>query len=140
MATRSSKGTLSVSDTQSLQISQIGQVAIPVRDLERAVAFYRDVLGLTFLFQASGLAFFQCGEVRLLLSQPEGEGAPDKASVLYYKVDDLQQAYKLLQAHAVKLIDEPHLIAKMADHDLWMTFFEDSEGNMLALMSEVRAA
>ncbi len=123
---------------EGIQISQIGQVAIPVRDLERAVAFYRDVLGLSFLFQVPNLAFFQCGEVRLLLSLPEGADAPTKASVLYYQVDDLQASYSALKLQGVKLIDEPHLIAKMTDHDLWMTFFEDTEGNMVALMSEIR--
>jgi methylmalonyl-CoA/ethylmalonyl-CoA epimerase len=121
-----------------IQISQIGQVAIPVQDLDRAVAFYRDVLHLPFLFQAPGLAFFQCGEVRLMLALPEGNDAPVKAAVVYYKVADLDRAYAALGAHNAKRIGEPHLIAKMPDHDLWMTFCEDSEGNMVGLMSEVR--
>ena len=124
----------------ALQISQIGQIAIPVQELERAVAFYRDVLGLPFLFQAGDLAFFQCGNVRLLLSRPEGPGSPTKASILYYKVDDLHHAYATMQQQGVKLIDEPHLIAKMGDHDLWMFFFEDTEGNMAALMCEMPPA
>jgi methylmalonyl-CoA/ethylmalonyl-CoA epimerase len=124
--------------TQQLRLSKIGQIAIPVQQLERAVAFYRDVLGLPFLFQTHTLAFFQCGEVRLLLSIPEGPPAAHHASVLYYQVDDLQEAYQALQQQEVKLIDEPHLIAKMPDHELWMFFFEDSEGNMLALMHEAR--
>jgi methylmalonyl-CoA/ethylmalonyl-CoA epimerase len=106
--------------------------------LDRAVAFYRDALGLPFLFQAPpGLAFFQCGEVRLLLSRSEGADSVH-ASVLYYKVADIQQAYAKLQARQVKFIDTPHLIAKLPDHDLWMVFFYDSEGNTVALMSEVR--
>lgn len=122
----------------NIGISQIGQIAIAIQDLDRAVAFYRDTLGLPFLFQAPpGLAFFQCGEVRLLLSRPEGVDSTH-ASVLYYKVADMQQAYATLQAHAVKFIDEPHLIAKLPDHELWMVFFYDSEGNTVALMSEVR--
>jgi methylmalonyl-CoA/ethylmalonyl-CoA epimerase len=128
-----------MSSQESLQISQIGQIAIPVQELDRAVTFYRDVLGLTLLFQVPNIAFFQCGNVRLMLSVPEGPGAPIKASVLYYRVDDLNSAYQNLKQWGVKLVDEPHLIAKMSDHDLWMTFFEDSEGNMSALMSEVRA-
>ena len=125
--------------TTTLNISQIGQIGIPVRDLDRAVGFYRDVLGLPLLFQVPGLAFFQCGEVRLLLSAPEGEGAPTKASIIYYKVNDQQGAYSSLQQRGVKLLDEPHMIAKMTDHDLWMFFCEDSEGNMVGLMSEIRA-
>ena len=125
---------------ERLQISNIGQVAIPVHQLERAVAFYRDVLGMTFLFQTPSLAFFQCGEVRLMLSIPEGPGASHHASVLYYQVEDIHSAFQLLRGRSVKIIDEPHLIAKMADHDLWMTFFEDTEGNILGLMCEVRNA
>jgi methylmalonyl-CoA/ethylmalonyl-CoA epimerase len=127
-----------VSIQERLQISQIGQIAIPVQDLDRAVAFYRDMLNLPMLFQVPNLAFFQCGEVRIMLSPPEGPGAPTKASVLYYKVADLQSAYQMLQERGVKLVDAPHLIAKMEDHDLWMAFVEDTEGNLLGLMSEVR--
>jgi len=123
---------------ERIQISQIGQVAIPVQELDRAIAFYRDALELPFLFQVPNLAFFQCGEVRIMLSPPEGLGAPTKASVLYYKVADLQSAFKTLRQRGVKLIDEPHLLAKMEDHDLWMAFVEDTEGNLLGLMSEVR--
>ena len=129
-----------MSTQTELTITQIGQIAIPVQELDRAVAFYRDVLGLPFLFQVPNLAFLQCGEVRLLLSTPEGDGAATKASVLYYKVDNLQPAFERFQQQGVKLIDQPHMIAKMADHDLWMFFFEDTEGNMLALMSEVKTA
>jgi methylmalonyl-CoA/ethylmalonyl-CoA epimerase len=122
----------------ALAISQIGQLAVTVQDLDRAVAFYRDVLGLPLLFQAPpGLAFFQCGAVRLLLSRSEGEPS-GVAPVVYYKVDDLDAAYATLQGHQTHLIDEPHLIAQMADHELWMFFFYDSEGNMLALMQEKR--
>lgn len=128
-----------MSTNPTLGISQIGQIAITIHDLERAVAFYRDTLGLPFLFQAPpGLAFFQCGEVRLMLSRPEGVESAPATAVLYYKVADIHQAYKTLQARQVMLIDEPHLIAKMPDHELWMVFFRDSEGNMVALMSEVR--
>lgn len=122
----------------AIGISQIGQIAIPIQDLDRAVAFYRDTLGLPFLFQAPpGLAFFQCGEVRLMLNRPEGtENA--HASLLYYKVTDIHQAYATLKARQVNFVDEPHLIAKLPDHELWMVFFHDSEGNTAALMSEVR--
>lgn len=123
---------------EALQLSKIGQIAIPVQQLERAVAFYRDVLGLPFLFQTPNLAFFQCGEVRPMLSIPQGPPSAHHASVIYYRVDNLPSAYQTLRQQQVKLIDEPHLIAKMPNHELWMTFFEDSEGNMLALMSEVR--
>ena len=128
-----------MAEQQVVKILQIGQVAIPVQDLDRAVAFYRDRLGLPLLFQVPGLAFFQCGEVRLMLSPPEGPNTPTKASVLYYKVDDLTNAYQALMEQGVKGVDAPHLIAKMSDHDLWMAFIEDTEGNILAFMSEVRS-
>lgn len=122
-----------------LEISKIGQIALHVQDVERAVAFYRDILELPFLFQFGGLAFLQCGEVRLLLEQPQAGQEKQHASILYYQVAELQQAYATLQARGVHFIDEPHLIAKMPDHDLWMVFFHDSEGNTLALMCEVRS-
>lgn len=121
-----------------LEISKIGQIAINVQDVDRAVAFYRDILELPFLFRFGGLAFLQCGEVRLLLEQPPNgqDGLP--SSILYYQVADIQQAYATLQERGVDFIDEPHMIAKMPDHDLWMVFFHDSEGNTVALMCEVR--
>ena len=124
-------------------ISRVGQIAVPVQDLDRAIAFYRDVLSLRFLFQAPpGLAFFDCGGVRLMLTLPEGRGHERASSVIYYLVDDIQAAWTAVTARGAKPADdgapEPHLIAKMPDHDLWMAFVEDGEGNLLGLMSEVR--
>jgi methylmalonyl-CoA/ethylmalonyl-CoA epimerase len=107
------------------------------------VAFYRDILGLHFLFQAPpGLAFFDCGGVRLMLSVPEGPENAHGSSVIYYLVNDIQAAWAAVTARGAKSATlgtpEPHLIAKLPDHDLWMAFVEDSEGNLLGLMSEVR--
>ena len=117
-------------------LSTIGQIAVQVQDLDRAVAFYRDRLGMRFLFQASpGLAFFDAGGVRLMLSRPEGEAGG--TSVLYFKVDDIESAAAALKDRGVTITAEPHVIAKMDTYDLWMAFFRDSEGNMLGLMSEV---
>jgi methylmalonyl-CoA/ethylmalonyl-CoA epimerase len=125
---------------QAFGLSQIGQIAIRAKDLPRAVAFYRDTLGMRFLFQAPpGLAFFDCGGVRLLLESPEDKAFDHPASVLYYKVDDIGAARDALGARGVQFVQDPHLIAKLPDHDLWMAFFRDSEDNVLALMSEVRA-
>ncbi|MCB9152355.1 MAG: VOC family protein [Caldilineaceae bacterium] len=121
-----------------LEISKIGQIAINVQDVDRAVAFYRDILELPFLFRFGGLAFLQCGQVRLLLEQPPNGQEELRNSILYYQVADIQQAYVTLQERGVDFIDEPHMIAKMPDHDLWMVFFHDSEGNTVALMCEVR--
>ena len=125
--------------TTGIGLQQIGQIAINAKDVERATAFYRDVLGMRFLFQAGPkLAFFDCGGVRLMLSPPEEQEFDHPGSVLYYKVDDIRAAYATLKERGAEFRDQPHLIAKMPDHELWMTFLEDSEGNTLALMSEVR--
>jgi methylmalonyl-CoA/ethylmalonyl-CoA epimerase len=122
------------------EISHIGQIAIPVSDLERAVAFYRDTLRLRFLFQAPpGLAFFDVGGVRLMLDAPAGAVTDRTSSVIYFKVPDIHSAFRALSARGVPFEREPHHIAKLADHDLWMGFFRDPDGNLLALMSEVRS-
>jgi methylmalonyl-CoA/ethylmalonyl-CoA epimerase len=124
-----------------LSQARIGQIAIVVQDLDRAVAFYRDTLGMRFLFQAPPkLAFFDCGGVRLMLDVPEEEEFKHSASILYYKVDDIRDAWATLRDRGVEFRDEPHLVARMPDHELWMTFFRDPEGNTLALMCEVRGA
>jgi methylmalonyl-CoA/ethylmalonyl-CoA epimerase len=123
-----------------LELTQIGQIAINVHDLQRAVAFYRDTLGMRFLFQApGGLAFFDVGGVRLMLGVAEKEEFNHPTSILYYKVADINAAYDMLRSRNVAFIDEPHLIAKLPDHELWMTFFRDSEENVLALMEERKA-
>ncbi len=123
--------------TPPFALTEIGQIAIIVRDLQRAVAFYRDTLGMRFLFQApGGLAFFDCGGIRLMLGAAETPEFNHPASVLYYRVDDIGAAYETLTSRGVAFIDEPHLIAKMPTHELWMTFFRDSEENVLALMEE----
>jgi catechol 2,3-dioxygenase-like lactoylglutathione lyase family enzyme len=120
-------------------VKRIGQIAVSVSNLERAVAFYRDVLGLKFLFQAPpGLAFFMCGDVRLMLALPEKDQPVKMSSVIYYLVDDIQAEFKALLDKGAKAEGEPHLIARMPDHELWMAFFRDPDDNMFALMSEVR--
>jgi methylmalonyl-CoA/ethylmalonyl-CoA epimerase len=121
-------------------VQRIGQIAIPVKDLDRAVAFYRDVLGLPFLFQAPpGLAFFECGGVRLMLDAVVQGEHDHPASVIYYLVEDLERSWSSVVGRGAEIVDEPHMIAKMPDHDLWMGFVRDTEGNMLALMSERRS-
>lgn len=127
-----------MAEATCVTLSQIGQIAINVRDVERAVAFYRDTLGMRFLFQVPNLAFFDCGGVRLMLGKAEKPEFDHPASILYYKVDDIQGVWQTLSSQGVRFEGEPHLIARMPDHELWMAFFRDSEENMLALMSEVR--
>lgn len=122
----------------SLSLSQIGQINVHVEDLPRAIAFYRDALGMKFLFDVPGMGFFDCAGVRLLLALPETDSDRHPSSVLYFKVDDIHSATASLREKSVKFTSEPHLIARMPDHELWMSFFEDTEGNTMALMSEVR--
>lgn len=119
-------------------LSQIGQIAVNAKNLDRALAFYRDTLGMRFLFRVPQMAFFDCAGVRLMLGVAEQPEFDRPASVIYYKVDDLAHAYDTLRGRGVAFRDAPHLIAKLADHDLWMAFFDDTEGNMVGLMSEVR--
>jgi catechol 2,3-dioxygenase-like lactoylglutathione lyase family enzyme len=119
-------------------LKRIGQIGVNVRDLDRAVAFYRDNLGMRLLFRTPALAFFNCNGVRLMLSLPEQASFDHPSSILYFTVDDLRMAYRTLAARGVPFIDEPHLIAKMPDHELWMAFFTDTEGNTHGLMCEVR--
>ena len=122
-------------------LSQIGQIAIPVSDLERSVAFYRDVLGMKFLFQFPGLAFFDNGGVRLLLEAPqETETTPRRSSIIYYRVADIKSAHNILKERGVEFFGDPHIVIKMSEQDLWMAFFNDPDENILAVMSEVSHA
>ncbi len=122
----------------AVALDTIGQIAIRAKDIARAVQFYRDTLGMRFLFEFPNLAFFDCGGVRLMLSPSEEPGFDHPGSVIYYKVKDITGSYESLKQRGVEFIDQPHVIAKMPDHDLWMVFLRDTEGNTLALMSEVR--
>jgi catechol 2,3-dioxygenase-like lactoylglutathione lyase family enzyme len=122
-----------------LHLSQIGQISMRAHDIARATEFYRDKLGLPFLFAVPGkLSFFDCAGVRLMLTLPEGAQFDHPGSVLYFKVDDIVAAFKELEERGVKIVEPPHLIARMDTYDLWMGFFNDSEDNVLSLMSEVK--
>jgi methylmalonyl-CoA/ethylmalonyl-CoA epimerase len=120
--------------TGGLGIGEIGQIALPVRDLDRAIAFYRDRLGLPFLFAYPPLAFLMAGGVRLMLSAQAEPGA--SSSVIYFRVADVAAAHATLRANGVAFVNEPHIVHRAPDHDLWMAFFGDGEGNTLALMEE----
>jgi methylmalonyl-CoA/ethylmalonyl-CoA epimerase len=123
---------------QTFGLGTIGQIAQVVADVEAATAFYRDRLGLRLLFEAPGLAFFDCGGVRLMLSRAESPEFDHPGSVLYFRVEDVEAAYDALRVRGVAFVDEPHVVHRAADHDLWMTFFRDPAGNPLALMAERR--
>ena len=119
--------------------SRIGQIAIVCKDVARATAFYRDTLGLRFLFAAGpSLSFFDCGGVRLMLSTSEQPEHDHLSSMLYYFITDIEGTHRALKAKGVSFIDDPHMVAQMPDHQLWLAAFTDSEGNMLALMEEKR--
>jgi predicted enzyme related to lactoylglutathione lyase len=128
---------MDTSNEPGIAIANIGQIAINVHDTGRAVEFYRDALGLKLLFMAGNLAFFDCGGVRLMLSTPERPEFDHPSSILYFRVADIQSAFARLVERKVKTENEPHVIARMPDHDLWLAEFRDSEGNIMALMSEV---
>jgi methylmalonyl-CoA/ethylmalonyl-CoA epimerase len=118
-------------------LATIGQIAITVQDIERAVAFYRDKLGMQYLFSAGTLAFFDCAGTRLMLSTPEPGQAHSGNSIIYFTVGDIDAAYRELSERGVSFDDQPHIIADMGTYNLWMVFFRDSEHNLLGLMSEV---
>ena len=119
-------------------LGPLGQISMNAHDIDRATTFYAETLRLKLLFQAGHMSFFDCGGVRLMLSRPEKPEYDHPGSVLYFKVDDIQSTYRELTERFVAFLGEPHLIARMPDHELWMAFFRDTEGNTLALMSEVR--
>jgi methylmalonyl-CoA/ethylmalonyl-CoA epimerase len=122
-------------------LGRIGQIAMGVRDLDAAVAFYRDALGLPLLFTAPpGLAFFDCAGVRLMLARPEDGTAPTGNSTLYFTVPDIHAAHASLTARGVSFVGAPHLIARLPDREVWMVFLKDPEENLLGLMSEVPLA
>ena len=135
-----------MSDTETqvqlVQLKEIGQIALTVTDLERAKAFYKDALGMSLLFDAGTMVFFQIGTVRLMIGLPDPDAvdAPKSggSTILYFKVDDIKSTHQSLQKAGVNFTHEPHLVAKMPDHELWMAFLKDPDENLLALMSEVR--
>jgi methylmalonyl-CoA/ethylmalonyl-CoA epimerase len=121
------------------RLSDIGQIAITVSDVSVALAFYRDVLGLQFLFSPStDLAFLSAGEIRLMLSTPQGAGVIGGNSILYFKVDNLSQVFSAVVARGATIDHEPHLVAKLPDHELWIGSLRDPDGNLIGMMEEKR--
>ena len=120
-----------------MSLQSIGQIAVNAKDVARATVFYKNVLGMNFLFSAPpGLAFFDCGGVRLMISKAEKPEFDHPASIIYYKVPDIEKSHAELLERGVAFEEKPHLVAPMSAYDLWMASFRDSEGNLLALMSE----
>jgi methylmalonyl-CoA/ethylmalonyl-CoA epimerase len=119
-------------------LGPIGQISMNARDIARATSFYRDVLGLRYLFSAGTMSFFDCAGTRLMLGVASAPEYDHPGSVLYFKVDDIRAAHRSLADRGAGFKTDPHLVAKMPDHELWMAFFSDTEGNTLALMAEKR--
>jgi predicted enzyme related to lactoylglutathione lyase len=118
-------------------LGHIGQIATRALDLDRAVAFYRDVLGLPFLYRFGSLAFFDCAGTRLLIETPQAPEFDHPGSILYFTVADIQATWAQLMQHGIDVIDPPHIVGKLEQVDVWMGFFRDTEGNTLAIMAEV---
>jgi len=119
-------------------LSAIGQIAVNAHDINRAMDFYRDKLGMKFLFTAPpGLAFFDCDGIRLMLSLPAKPEFDHPSSIIYFNVDDIQQAYETLSERGVEFEEKPAFVANMGTYDLWIAAFRDSEDNLLAMMSNV---
>lgn len=117
-------------------LGPIGQVLVPVKDAERATAYYRDQLGLRFVFAFPHMAFFDAAGVRLYLAEPEQPDFGGRATI-YFRVDDIEQAVAALEARGVAFGERPHVVHRDAEHELWMCFTKDPDGNNIALMSEV---
>ena len=125
-------------DSREVGLSAIEQIAVNVHDVDRAVAFYRDKLGMKHLFSVPpGLAFFDCDGIRLMLSTPAKPEFDHPSSIIYFKVDDIQQATQTLSERGVQFEERPAFVADMGTYDLWLAAFRDSENNLLALMSHV---
>lgn len=122
---------------EAKMIQKVGQIGIPVKDLNRALEFYKEKLSLSLLFNTDRLAFFDCNGLRLFLSVPETEEFNHPSSVIYFQVNDIKESYEQLLRKEVTFIDEPHIVGKMGNTEIWMAFFKDTENNIHALMSEV---
>jgi predicted enzyme related to lactoylglutathione lyase len=126
-------------DETTFGLSAIEQIAVNAHDIERAVTFYRDKLGMTLLFSVPpNLAFFDCNGIRLMLSLPAKPEFDHPSSVIYFHVDNIEQAFETLSAHGVQFEEPPEFVADMGTYNLWLAAFRDSENNLLALMSHVR--
>lgn len=121
-----------------VHLNQVGQIAITVRDLARSQDFYQNALGMQFLFQAGSMLFFQCGTIRLLIGTSKASATTSSAgTVLYFQVANIHETHAAMEGNGVKFLQSPHVVARMADRDLWMAFFKDPDGNAFGLMCEV---
>ncbi|MGN7479532.1 VOC family protein [Solibacillus silvestris] len=122
---------------ESSIIQKIGQIAVPIKNVQSAIEFYKEVLGLPLLFNTENMAFFDCNGQRLLLSLPEKDEFANSSSVIYFQVEDINRSFEKMVEKGVSFIDQPHVVAKMGNTETWMTLFKDTQGNTHALMCEV---
>jgi len=127
-----------MADETTFGLSTIEQIAVNAHDIERAVAFYRDRLGMKLLFSVPpNLAFFDCNGIRLMLSLPAKPEFDHPSSIIYFNVDNIKQASETLSARGVQFEEQPAFVADMGTYDLWLAAFRDSENNVMGLMSHV---
>lgn len=124
--------------TSNVGINSVGQIAIAITNIKKSVAFYQDILGLELLFEVpSGMAMFNCGGVRLMLTTLQGREEDHHTSVIYYRVDNIEESAQTIKKNGVTFIQEPQLVAKMVDHDLWIGFVRDPDENLVGIMAEL---
>ena len=129
--------TLNANETEPIMLKEIGQIALEVEDLDRATQFYKENLGMEFLFTVpTQFSFFNCDGIRLLLGLPESGKKRSENNIVYFRVEDIDATFRLLSDKGVVFSDSTNVVAKLENHDLWMTEFQDSGGNLLALMEE----
>jgi predicted enzyme related to lactoylglutathione lyase len=127
-----------MSDKNDFGLSAIGQIAVNAHNLDRAIAFYRDKLGMKHLFTVPPkMSFFDCDGIRLMLALPEKPEFDHPSSIIYFNVDNIQEAHQTLVERGVNFEEQPSFVANMGSYDLWMAAFRDSENNLLAMMSSV---
>ena len=122
---------------EPVHLNEIGQIALTVHNLERARDFYQNILGMQFVFESGTMAFFQCGSVRLMIGTSPAEVSPQNNTILYFRVANIHYVHAALTSHGVAIVQEPHLVARMKSHDLWISFLKDPDDNTLGLMSEI---
>jgi methylmalonyl-CoA/ethylmalonyl-CoA epimerase len=119
-----------------VHFDKIGQIAITVSDLGRARKFYQNTLGMRLLFETGNMVFFQCGETRLMIGA-SNKPASSEGTILYFRLPDIRAAHVHLKEQGVEFVQEPHLVARMPNHDLWIAFLKDPDGTVLGIMSEL---
>ncbi len=123
--------------TGEIVLKKVGQIAVRVKDVARAAAFYRDTLGMKLQLQQPNLAVLDCGGVTIFLTPPENAVEAGHNSIIYFEVDDIQQTAKSLAARGVTIVEKPNEVGKLGTVSVWIAIFRDSEENLMGLRSMV---